>query len=321
MVTGYRLCMPVISLPDREWIELVGPVAGCEMVIWDLVGEPPRRGEISFVVPPYMTSSPWHRLGLLPGLRVVQLLSAGYETVLPAIPAGVQLANAAGVHDASTAELAVTLTLSSLRGIPEFVAAQGRSQWPPAEIRPSLADKKVLILGYGGIGVAIARRLSGFEVKLTAVASRARGGDELVASVHGVDELPVLLPEHDVVIVIVPLSGDTTGLVGAEFLASMRDGALLVNVSRGKVVDTQALVAATGSGRIRAALDVTDPEPLPPEHPLWQTPGVLISPHVGGVSTAFTPRAVALLRDQISAFVAERGLRNVVNAAEAAPAR
>jgi phosphoglycerate dehydrogenase-like enzyme len=321
MVTGYGRGMPVISLPDREWIELVGPVAGCEMVIWDLVGEPPRPDEISFVVPPYMTSSPWHRLAQLPGLRVVQLLSAGYDTVLPAIPAGVKLANAAGVHDASTAELAVTLTLSSLRGIPEFVGAQGRSQWLPAKIRDSLADKKVLILGYGGIGVAIARRLSGFEVKLTAVASRARGGDELVACVHGVDELPVLLPEHDVVIVIVPLSGATTGLVGREFLASMRDGALLVNVSRGRVVDTQALVEATGSGRIRAALDVTDPEPLPPEHPLWQTPGVLISPHVGGVSTAFTPRAVALLRDQISAFVAERGLRNVVNAAEAEPSR
>ena len=308
--------MPVISLPDREWIDLVGPVAGAEMVTWDLVGEPPRPDEISFVVPPYMTSSPWHRLALLPGLRVVQLLSAGYETVLPAIPAGVQLANAAGVHDASTAELAVTLTLSSLRGIPEFVAAQGRSQWLPAKIRPSLADKKVLILGYGGIGVAIARRLRGFEVKLTAVASRARGGDELVASVHGVDELPALLPEHEVVIVIVPLSGATTGLVGREFLAAMRDGALLVNVSRGKVVDTQALVEATGSGRITAALDVTDPEPLPADHPLWHTPGVLVSPHVGGVTTAFTPRAVALLRDQIAAFVGGSRLRNVVNADE-----
>src|SRR5450759_1887027 len=199
--------MPVISLPDREWIDLVGPVGGVEMVTWDVVGEPPRRDEISFVVPPYMTSSPWERLGLLPSLRVVQLLSAGYETVLPAIPAGVKLANAAGVHDASTAELAVTLALSSLRGIPEFVVAQGRSHWLPAETRPSLADRRVLILGYGGIGVAVARRLRGFEVKLTAVASRARGGDELVASVHGVDELLTLLPMHDVVIVIVPLSG------------------------------------------------------------------------------------------------------------------
>jgi len=306
--------MPVISLPDREWIDLVGPLAGVEMVTWDLVGEPPRRDEISFVVPPYMVSSPWQRLGLLPGLRVVQLLSAGYETVLPSLPVGVKLANAGGVHDASTAELAVTLTLSSLRGIPEFVAAQGRSQWLPAETRTSLADRKVLILGYGGIGVAIARRLSGFEVKLTAVAGRARGGDELVASVHGVDELPALLPEHDVVILIVPLTDATNGLVDRKFLASMRDGALLVNVSRGKVVDTDALVEAAASGRIHAALDVTDPEPLPGDHPLWHTPGVLISPHTGGVTSAFEPRAVELLREQIAAFVGQRPLRNVVNA-------
>jgi phosphoglycerate dehydrogenase-like enzyme len=245
---------------------------------------------------------------------VVQLLTAGYEAALPALPAGVQLANAAGVHDASTAELALALTLSSLRGIPEFVAAQERSHWLPTELRPSLADRKVLILGYGGVGVAIARRLAGFEVLITAVASQARAGDERVARVHGVDELPTLLPEHDVVIVIVPLSEATRGLVNREFLASMRDGALLVNVSRGGVVDTEALVEATGSGRISAALDVTDPEPLPADHPLWRMPGVLISPHVGGASSAFVPRAVALLREQISAFVGGRPLRNVVNA-------
>ena len=307
--------MPVISLPDVEWIDLVGPMEGVEMVAWDMVGEPPRRDEIAFVVPPYFASTEWERLRLLPGLRVVQLLTAGYDNVLSALPAGVQLANAAGVHDASTAELAVTLTLSSLRGIPEFVAAQGRSQWLPLGLRSSLADKKVLILGYGGIGAAIARRLSGFEVSLTAVASRARVGDELVDRVHGVDELPALLPEHDVVIVIVPLSDATTGLVGRDFLASMRDGALLVNVSRGKVVDTQALLEATSTGRIRAALDVTDPEPLPDDHPLWQVPGVLISPHVGGATSAFAPRAVALLREQIAAFAGERPLRNVVHVA------
>ena len=306
--------MPVISLPDREWIDLVGPLKGVEMVAWDLDGEPPRRDEVAFAVPPYFGSPSWQRLGLLPGLRVVQLLTAGYDAVLPALPDGVQLANAAGVHDASTSELAVTLTLSSLRGIPEFVAAQGRSQWLPSGLWSSLADKKVLILGYGGIGVALARRLSGFEVALTAVASRARAGDGYVAWVHGVDELPALLPEHDVVIVIVPLSDATTGLVDRDFLASMRDGSLLVNVSRGKVVDTDALVEATGSGRIRAALDVTDPEPLPPDHPLWLTPGVLISPHVGGASSAFVPRAVALLREQIAAFVGERPLRNLVKA-------
>jgi phosphoglycerate dehydrogenase-like enzyme len=306
--------MPVISLPDQNWIDVVGPIEGVEVVRWDLAGEPPRRDEVSFVVPPYLGSPAWQRLGLLPGLRVVQLLSAGYETALAELPRGVQLANASGVHDASTAELAVTLTLSSLRGIPEFVAAQGRSQWLSVDYRPALADKKVLILGYGGIGVAIARRLSGFEATLTAVASRARVGDELVASVHGVDELPSLLPEQDVVIVIVPLSDATAGLVGRDFLASMPDGALLVNVARGKVVDTQALLEATSTGRIRAALDVTDPEPLPADHPLWQVPGVLISPHVGGASSAFVPRAVDLLRSQIRAYASGRPLRNVVHA-------
>jgi phosphoglycerate dehydrogenase-like enzyme len=136
-----------------------------------------------------------------------------------------------------------------------------------------------------------------------------------------VDDLPALLPEHDVVIVILPLTEATTGLVGRDFLASMRDGALLVNVARGKVVDTQALVEAAVSGRIRAALDVTDPEPLPADHPLWRTPGVLISPHVGGVTSAFLPRAVALLKEQIAAYVGERPLRNVVNADEATPAQ
>jgi phosphoglycerate dehydrogenase-like enzyme len=306
--------MTVISLPDRNWIDLVGPMEGVEVVQWDLSGEAARQDEITFVVPPYLGSPRWERLGKLPALRAVQLLSAGYDNVLAALPPGVLLANAAGVHDASTAELAVTLTLSSLRGIPEFVVAQGRSQWLPSEYRQSLADKKVLILGYGGIGVAIARRLSGFEATLTAVATRARAGDDLVPWVHGVEELPTLLPEQDVVIVIVPLSVSTDGLVERGFLASMPDGSLLVNVSRGKVVDTGALVEATRSGRIRAALDVTDPEPLPPEHALWQIPGVLISPHVGGASSAFAPRAVALLREQIAAFAGERPLRNVVNA-------
>jgi phosphoglycerate dehydrogenase-like enzyme len=306
--------MTVISLPDRHWIDLVGPMEGVEVVQWDLSGDAPRQDEITFVVPPYLGSPRWEQLGKLPALRAVQLLSAGYDNVLAVLPPGVLLANAAGVHDASTAELAVTLTLSSLRGIPEFVVAQGRSQWLPSEYRQSLADKKVLILGYGGIGVAIARRLSGFETTLTAVASRARAGDDLVPSVYGVDELDSLLPEQDVVILIVPLSDATEGLVDRDFLASMPDGSLLVNVSRGKVVDTGALVEATRSGRIRAALDVTDPEPLPPEHPLWQIPGVLISPHVGGASSAFAPRAVALLREQIAAFAGQRPLRNVVNA-------
>ena len=306
--------MPVISLPDAEWSERVGALAGVEVVHWDMTCPAPRADELELVVPPYLGAREHLRdLRDLPRLRLVQLLTAGYDDALPHIGPGVQLANAAGVHDASTAELAVSLTLAAERGLPEFVAAQERSEWLPTTIRGSLADKKVLVLGYGSIGHAVARRMAPFEVSLTAVASRARAGDELVPSVHGVDELPDLLPQQDVVVVIVPLTEATTGLVDDAFLAAMKPGALLVNVARGKVVDTDALVAALHAGRVRAALDVTDPEPLPGDHPLWQAPGVLISPHVGGATDAFAPRAARLLREQLSAYVGGRPPLNVVH--------
>jgi len=313
----YRRVMPVVSLPDTEWIEMVGPVAGIEAVPWDIVAEPPRRDEIELVVPPYIGDrEPLRRLAMLPSLRAVQLLTAGYDDVLPLLPPGVTLANAAGVHDASTAELAVGLALAVLRGVPDMVRAQDRARWVPLSGRPALADKRVLILGYGSIGRAVARRLTGFEVTLTAVASQARAGDDLVPRVHGIDELPGLLPHHDVVVVIVPLSPATTGLVDRDFLAAMPDGALLVNVARGKVVDTDALVEATAIGRIMAALDVTDPEPLPDDHPLWRSPGVLVSPHVGGDTSAFAPRAVALVREQLTSLLRGEPLRNVVGTGE-----
>jgi phosphoglycerate dehydrogenase-like enzyme len=305
--------MAVVSLPAQDWIDDVGPVPGVEFVAWDMSDEPPRGSEVRLVVPPYMGAS-----GRIPALRhtphveLVQLLSAGFDDVLRQLPAGVRLANASGVHDASTAELAVALALASLRDFPDFMAAQREGRWIPLDFHWSLADRRVLLLGHGSIGRAVAARLMPFEVRLTAVASRARAGDDLVSRVHGIDELTALLPNHDVVIVVVPLTPETTGLVDAEFLAALPDGALLVNVARGPVVDTQALLRETGAGRLRAALDVTDPEPLPPGHGLWSSPGVLITPHVGGATTAFRPRAVRLLREQISAYAAGRGLRNIV---------
>jgi phosphoglycerate dehydrogenase-like enzyme len=246
-------------------------------------------------------------------LRVVQTLTAGVDDVLgrlSAIGPGVQLCNARGVHEASTAELALTLTLASLRGIPGFVRAQQQGQWQ-GEFRPALADRTVLIVGYGAIGAAIEDRLIPFEVARVARVARserttARG------PVHPLTDLPSLLPEADVVILSTPLTEQTKGLVNSAFLARMKDGALLVNVARGAVVDTKALLAELENGRITAALDVTDPEPLPPGHPLWQAPGVLISPHVGGPSTAFLPRAKRLLVDQLGRFVNHEPLRNVV---------
>jgi phosphoglycerate dehydrogenase-like enzyme len=238
-------------------------------------------------------------------LRWVQSLTAGVDHLAGRIPAGVTLCNGRGIHSASTAELALTLMLASLRGIPEFVDAQSRAQWLPGQ-RPALADRRVLIIGYGDIGAAIERRLLPFEVEVVRVARTARDG------VHALDELAVLLPQVDVVVLVVPLTEQTRHLVNAEFLASMKTGALLVNVARGAVVDTDALVAALHSGRIRAALDVTDPEPPPPDHPLWSAPGLLLSPHTGGTSSAFLPRAVRLVRAQLQRFAREEPLANIV---------
>jgi phosphoglycerate dehydrogenase-like enzyme len=249
------------------------------------------------------------RLAEVPSLRVVQLLSAGYENVLPHLPEGVTLASGTGIHDASTAELAVGLTIGALRGFPDFVRAAEHGSWVSGT-RPALADRRVLVLGVGGIGSAIIARLTPFEVSITRVGTRAR--DDERGHVHGIEELPDLLPRHEVVVLATPLTESTRGLVDAKFLAAMPDGALLVNVSRGPVVVTDALLAELSTGRLLAALDVTDPEPLPPDHPLWQARGVLISPHVGGDTTAFPPRARALLKDQFERFAAGRELRNVV---------
>jgi phosphoglycerate dehydrogenase-like enzyme len=249
----------------------------------------------------------------MPRLRVVQTLTAGIDHMLPALPLlppGARLCNAGGLHDTSTAELALALTLAALRDIPGAVRSQADERWQPA-FHPSLADRRVLIVGYGGIGSAIEDRLLPFDVgEVVRVASTARQGPR--GPVHAAGELPQLLPRAEVVILATPLTDATRGLAGADFLSRMPDGALLVNVSRGAVVDTKALLTELESGRLRAALDVTDPEPLPPGHPLWRAPGVLITPHVGGPSTAFLPRAERLLREQLTRFAADEPLRHVV---------
>ncbi|WP_425501453.1 2-hydroxyacid dehydrogenase [Phytoactinopolyspora mesophila] len=241
----------------------------------------------------------------LPRLKVMQTLTAGYEHAKPYLPDGVTLCNARGVHDASTAELAVTLTLASLRGIPTFVEARPRGEWTFG-FYDALADRTVLIVGYGSIGQAIERRLAPFECDVLRVARTARDG------VAGFASLPELVGRSDVIILVCPLTEDTRGMVDAEFLAAMRDGALLVNVARGPIVDTDALVAELSTGRIRAAVDVTDPEPPPAGHPLWTVPGLLMSPHVGGSSSAFRPRARRLIQGQLQRYAAGEPLENVV---------
>jgi phosphoglycerate dehydrogenase-like enzyme len=248
----------------------------------------------------------------MPKLQVVQTLTAGYEEFLPLVPPGVTLCNAAGLHDTSTAELAIALALASGRHLDDFARNQIGGVWRFAFGR-ALADQRVLIIGYGHIGQAIEQRLGGFEVaSVTRVARRARTGPP---EVHPVEDLHRLLPQADVAFVIAPHTPQTEGLIGARELALLPDGALLVNVARGKLVDTDALVAELSAGRIRAALDVTDPEPLPADHPLWRQPGALISPHVGGASSAFFPRADRLMAAQLSRFVAGQPLENVVRPA------
>ncbi|MET7477387.1 2-hydroxyacid dehydrogenase [Streptomyces sp. NPDC005648] len=276
---------------------------------------PADPADCAFYVVPYMKPAEvaLRPLPELSSVQVVQTLSAGIDNVQPGLHRlrpGVRVCNARGVHEASTAELTLTLILASLRGIPDFVRGQERGEWLGG-FRPALADKNVLIVGYGAIGSAIEDRLVPFEVARVARVARSARTTER-GPVHPLTDLPELLPEADVVVLITPLTEGTRGLAGADFLAHMKDGALLVNVSRGPVVDTKALLAEVESGRITAALDVTDPEPLPAEHPLWRAPGVLISPHVGGPTSAFRPRAERLLVNQLTRFVNQEPLANVI---------
>jgi phosphoglycerate dehydrogenase-like enzyme len=241
----------------------------------------------------------------LPRLRLVQLLSAGAENFAGRLPEGMLLCNARGAHTPATAEWAVTATLAAQRGIPFFVREQEAGRWSMST-HLSLVGARVLVVGAGDIGRTIGRMLTGFDVELTYVARTARDG------VRAMADLPELLPHADVVILIVPVTPETRGMVDAAFLAAMPDGALLVNAARGVVVDTDALVAELAAGRLRAALDVTDPEPLPPGHPLWRAPGLLLTPHVGGAVPETNARAAAAVTDQLARVLAGEPLQNVV---------
>ncbi|MFG1614204.1 2-hydroxyacid dehydrogenase [Nonomuraea wenchangensis] len=244
-------------------------------------------------------------LAKMTSLRLVQTVTAGVDPYRPHMPAGTLLCNARGVHDAGTAEWAVGAMIAVLREFPGFADAQRRGEWTYHHTGV-LADSTVLIVGYGSIGAALERRLEGFEVEVVRVARTAREG------VHGMAELPALLPGADVVVLLVPSTPDTAGMVDAAFLGRMRDGAVLVNAARGSVVDTDALVAELRTGRLRAALDVTAPEPLPVGHPLWSAPGVFITPHVAGSTPASERRMLRLIRAQLGRYRAGEDLDNVI---------
>ena len=297
-----------VCLPDQKLLDALEPTDGVDFVLWDLTGPAPE-GRLDLLVPGYMGKPA--ALAALEGVDVglVQSQSIGYDGVADVLPAGCVFANAAGVHETSTAELAVGMMIASQRGIPDFVRNQASGTWDNTQ-RASLADRRVLLVGYGGVGKAIEARLLPLEAEVTRMGSRAREDDR--GTVYGIDSLYEQLPLHEIVVVSVPLSEQTAQLVDAKFLAAMPDGALLVNVARGPVADTDALLAETSSGRLRAALDVTDPEPLPAGHALWTTPGVLITPHVGGASSAMFPRMVRLIRKQIGLLLDGKEPVNVV---------
>jgi phosphoglycerate dehydrogenase-like enzyme len=245
-------------------------------------------------------------LAALPKLRLVQLMSAGAELWIGNVPDGVMLSTCRGAHGGSTAEWVIASLLAVYREFPLLIAAQAEQKWEH-RWTDTLQDKRVLIVGAGDLGDQLARRLATFDATTTMVGRHARDG------VHDVAELPGLLGEHDVTVLMVPLTSETTGMVDAAFLAAMPDQAILVNAARGPVVVTDALVAELRAGRLRAVLDVTDPEPLPPGHPLWTVPGLFLTPHVGGSVGGGGRRAWRVVADEVRRFAAGDEPRNLVH--------
>jgi phosphoglycerate dehydrogenase-like enzyme len=258
------------------------------------------------LIPPFLSDAHLvERIIELPKLRLVQLLTVGAEAWLGRLPDGVILSTCRGAHSAATAEWVLTVLLAGYRELPSFLADAAHGRWRP-RATDGLFGKRVLVIGAGDVGREVAARLNACNASVTMVGRR--GG----AGVYPVRELPSLLPRHDVVVLIVPLTEETRGMVDASFLAAMPDGAVLVNAARGPIVRTDALLAELANGRLRAAMDVTDPEPLPPDHPLWTMPNVIITPHIAGSVFGLYQRAYRVAAAQIAAVAGGREPDNVV---------
>jgi len=299
-----------VWLPGPDSVAQLGGLPdGMAADVWD-GGEqlPESADEVEVVVlPSGVPASRMPVLAKLPRLNLIQLMSAGAEQAIPFVPPGVTLCNARGAHDPAVAEWIMAVILAQVRELPRFAAAQQAATWAPARTG-ALAGQRGVVVGYGSIGAAVERLLTPFGVTVQRIARRARNG------VSAMDELAAALPDADIVIVLVPVTPATNGLVDARFLSQLHDGALLVNAARGSIVDTGALLTELRSGRLRAALDVTDPEPLPDGHPLWSAPGLLLTPHVGGATPQAVPRAMAVVRDQLARYASGEPLRNIVGA-------
>ncbi|MEI7798209.1 MAG: 2-hydroxyacid dehydrogenase, partial [Actinomycetes bacterium] len=286
------------DLEVPEGITRLSP-ANCPLDTADL-------SDVTFYVPAYMggrTALEFSKK--MSSLQILQMPNAGYDDAMEFVRPGITLCNGRGIHDASTAELAVGLTIASLRGFPFFALSQSKNEWNHQKFR-SINDRKIGLIGYGSIGKNIERNLSGFDVEV--IPFNRSGSD----GAKKISELDQNLATLDVVILILPLNDESRKMFDAARLAKMKDGALLVNVARGAIVDTDALIAELKSGRITAALDVTDPEPLPSDHPLWQMRGVFIAPHVGGNTSIFESRARKLIQQQLQKLASGEPLANVI---------
>ncbi len=294
-----------VLVPHDEGVSALAHVEGVTVLRYTPGRGSPKDAEV--LIPAFLADSDATAVVQgLPSLRLVQLLSAGAEHWIGKLPPGVALSDCRGAHGGATGEWAVSVLLAVYRHLPRFALAQRDGRWDYHQTE-ELAGKRVLIVGAGDVAQETGRRLEPFDVEITYVAREARPG------VRGVADLPALLPHHDAVVVVVPLTPSTRGLVDAVFLAAMPDGAVLVNGARGPVVDTQPLLAELTSGRLRAALDVTEPEPLPPGHPLWSAPGLLLTPHVGGSVPLGMLRAYRVAAEQIAAFARGEQPPNLVD--------
>ena len=301
--------MPVVIwVPTQPVADMLAGLDGAivQVVAPEDADLPASAAEVEFYVPPFFPEPPaLAAMAAMPNLRVVQTLTAGFDRVRPHVPAGAVLCNARGAHDASTAEWVVGAAIAAIRQFPYFATEQAAGRWS-YRFTGTLAGTTVLIVGYGSIGQAVERRLAGFDVQVRRVARSAREG------VSPASELAGLLTDADVVVLLAPVTEETRGMVDAAFLSRMKDGALLVNAARGGLVVTDDLVAEVSSGRLAAAMDVTDPEPLPPGHPLWSLPNVFITPHVGA-STPYSERqASRLVRAQSERYLLGQPLANVI---------
>jgi len=276
-----------------QWPELKVPAGFQKLSPLDFPLEGSDLSQITIYVQPYMTGiETLEPVRAMTNLQILQVPNAGYDAAVPYVREGITLCNAQGVHNASTAELAVGLAIAMRRGIPHFVREQDQGLWSH-ERMGSLNDSSIAVIGAGSIGQTLVSYLKPYEVEITTFSRSGSNGSQLMT------QLDELLPTFDIIFLILPLNAESKHLFNARRLALMKDGATLINVARGPVVDTDALVAELNSGRISAALDVTDPEPLPQDHPLWRAPNVLITPHVGGDSAAFEKRGKRFIEAQL----------------------